>query len=464
MNRYEIKHRSINEAMREHVDTIQEMYKTAKSDGNRELTDEERLEVETYVKAIETLKEEKAEVEENIKTLQRVDDIGREIGPAMGDINGIRDVQVGSNPTDRLFAQLNNGVFQQAQKSIGQQFVESKGYQAIAQQYKESGRLQMGASTGAVSIESKGTLGETATGAGLPIGGGALIPVPQVIPGVVEKLFQPLSIADMLMSGQAQSNSLRYVVEGTATSGAAGVSEGGTKPESVLGLTTTDEPIKKIATILPVSEEMLEDGPAVQSYINGRLTLFVRIEEERQLFRGAGTNELVGLFGRSAPVYNYVAGTSDNKAVQLFKALNSMRGSAFIEPEWMAIHPNDWQTLRLLTDTAGQFFGGGPFQGPYGNGQQIQATGQVVGANDSVWNKAVHVTPNVGGAGTALIGTSVNAQVWRRGGLSVEATNSHSNYFALNLVAIRAEERLGLAVYRPAGFVEVRFGTAAAIA
>ena len=46
--------------------------------------------------------------------------------------------------------------------------------------------------------------------------------------------------------------------------------------------------------------------------------------------------------------------------------------------------------------------------------------------------------------------------MWRRGGLSVEATNSHSNYFQLNLVAIRAEERLGLAVYRPAGFTEVR--------
>lgn len=460
MNRFEKRNAAIDTAIREHIAAYKAVYKKA-DDEDRDPTDEERLEIESELKAIETLRTEKNEVEANIKTLTHVDDIGRNLGPS---INSISDVQVGSNQTDRLFQQLNNGVFQHAQKSIGQQFVESKGYQSIAQQYKESGRLQMGASTGAISIESKGTLGETATGAGLPIGGGALIPVPQVIPGVVEKLFQPLSIADMLMSGQAQSNSLRYVVEGTATSGAAGVSEGGTKPESVLGLTTTDEPIKKIATILPVSEEMLEDGPAVQSYINGRLTLFVRIEEERQLFRGAGTNELVGLFGRSAPVYNYVAGTADNKAVQLFKALNSMRGSAFIEPEWMAIHPNDWQTLRLLTDTAGQFFGGGPFQGPYGNGQQIQATGQVVGANDSVWNKAVHVTPNVGGAGTALIGTSVNAQVWRRGGLSVEATNSHSNYFALNLVAIRAEERLGLAVYRPAGFVEVRFGTAAAIA
>ena len=83
MNRYEIEKKSIDEAMREHVATIQGMYKTAKDDGNRELSDDERLEVETHVKSIETLKSEKAEVEENIKTLQRVDDIGREIGPAL---------------------------------------------------------------------------------------------------------------------------------------------------------------------------------------------------------------------------------------------------------------------------------------------------------------------------------------------------------------------------------------------
>jgi hypothetical protein len=178
--------------------------------------------------------------------------------------------------------------------------------------------------------------------------------------------------------GQASTNSIRYVVEGTATSGAAGVAEGGTKPESTLGLTTTDEPIKKIATLLPVSEEMLEDAPAIQSYINGRLSLFVKIEEERQLLRGtSGGNEVQGILtSRSVPVY--AGGTAvGNKAVQLFKAMNGMRGSAFVEPDWIVMNPTDWQDIRLLTDTAGQFFGGGPFQGPYGNGQNLSASGQV---------------------------------------------------------------------------------------
>jgi HK97 family phage major capsid protein len=136
--------------------------------------------------------------------------------------------------------------------------------------------------------------------------------------------------------------------------------------------------------------------------------------------------------------------------------MNGLRGSAFVEPEWIVIHPTDWQDIRLYTDTAGQFFGGGPFQGPYGNGSNVQASGQVAGPTDSLWGKSVYVTAAIGGAGTALIGTRAGAQVWRRGGISVEATNSHSTFFALNLLAIRAEERLGLAVYRPSAFTEAR--------
>ena len=338
-------------------------------------------------------------------------------------------------------------------KTLGEQFTDSKASTRLRSRSTASRAGSARGSARALSaLDAKGTLLEGAGG-----GGGAVAAtVPQVVPGVVDKLFQRLTFADLILSGQASTNSFRYVVEGTATSGAAGVAEGGTKPESTLGLTTTDEPIKKIATLLPISEEMLEDAPAIQSYINGRLILFVKIEEERQLIRGtSGGNEVQGLLtSRSVPVY--AGGTAaGNRAVQLFKAMNGLRGSAFLEPDWIVMHPTDYEAVRLLTDTAGQFFGGGPFMGPYGNGQNLAASGQVTGATDSLWGKPVYVTAATG-AGTAVVGTRESAQVWRRGGMSVEASNSHSNYFQLNLVAIRAEERLGLAVYRPTGFVEVR--------
>ncbi|HVJ27785.1 MAG TPA: phage major capsid protein [Vicinamibacterales bacterium] len=438
MNRYEKELQAIDQAMLEHVKGFEDIY-ALETKEDRKLTDDERLEVEKHVKAIEVLKGEKSEAEANLKTVKDVEAIGQKLGPS------IPSIQVGEDRSERHVQSM-------VAKSLGEQFVSSAGYKSAVNMYRESGRLPQGFSTGPVAMDMKGTLLEGAGG-----GGGALAAtVPQVVPGVVDKLFQKLTFADLLLQGQATTNSLRYVVEGTATSGAAGVAEGGLKPQSTLGLTTTDEPIKKIATSLKVSDEMLEDAPAIQSYINGRLSLFVQIEEERQLIRGtSGGNEVQGLLtSRSVPVY--AGGTAaGNRAVQLFKAMNGLRGSAFLEPDWIVLHPTDWEAIRLLTDTAGQFYGGGPFQGPYGSGSNLGASGQVGGALDSIWNKPVYVT-GVIGAGTAIIGTSSSAQVWRKGGMSVEVTNANEDDFLRNLIAIRAEERLGLAVYRPTGFVEAR--------
>lgn len=184
--------------------------------------------------------------------------------------------------------------------------------------------------------------------------------------------------------------------------------------------------------------------------------MFVRIESERQLLRGtSGGNEVQGLLtSRGVPVY--AGGTAaGNKAVQIFKAMNGMRGSAFVEPEWVILHPTDWEQIRLLTDSAGQYLAGGPFQGPYGSGTNYSASGQISGATDSIWNKPVYLTAAIG-AGTALIGNSQSAQVWNRGGLSVESTNSHSGNFVLDVSVIRCERRFALTCYRSNGFVEAR--------
>lgn len=445
MNRFEREKRALEKAIRERIDQYKAIYKKA-DDDDRKPTDDERLEIESHLQAIETLREEMKGVDENIATLKHVDDIGRELGPAVSTYDA--SVKPNGEPIDRVFQQVN--------KSLGEAFVTSTGFKAVQQAYKESGRLPHGMSTGAIALDAKGTLLEGAGGGG----GGLAAPVPQVLPGVVERQFQPLTVSDLILSGQASTNSIRYVVEGTATSGAAGVAEAGLKPESTLGLTTTDEPVKKIATILPISEEMLEDAPAVQAYINGRLSLFVRVEEERQLLRGAGTNEIIGIMptGNTRGINIYAGGTAvGNKAVQLFKAMNGQRGSALIEPNFLVLSPSDWQDIRLLTDANNQFYGGGPFTGQYGAGPNITASGQVTAATDNIWMKPVVVTSALG-AGTALIGTTSAAQVWRKGGLSVEASNSHADYFQRNLIAIRAEERLALAVYRPTAFTEVRLG------
>ena len=96
--------------------------------------------------------------------------------------------------------------------------------------------------------------------------------------------------------------------------------------------------------------------------------------------------------------------------------------------------------------------GGGPFVGPYGSG--AAETGPYFGAGP-LWGVPVVVTTSIG-AGTALVGSFRTASVvYRRGGVTVEASNSHEDYFQKDLVAMRAEERVALAVFRPAAFAKV---------
>jgi len=297
---------------------------------------------------------------------------------------------------------------------------------------------------GPSALQAKGTLLEGAGG-----GGQALVP-PAHQPGIVSKLFEPLGIAAVFGSSQTTSREVRYMVEGTATSGAAGVAEAGLKPESTLGYVETTEPIRKIATFLPASDEMIEDAPSIQAYLNQRLTLFVRIEEERQLLRGNGTNELVGIFNRSGAqqinAYTKLAGDTNVEAVA--KVIANTYGSSFVAPDTVVMHPSNWLARRLLrAGTAGEFFGGGPWGPAYGGNTGL--------FGESMWGVRV-VINSVVGLGTALVGNfGQSAHVWRRGGLVVEGSNSHQDFFQRDLTALRAETRLGLGIYRPTAFTQV---------
>ena len=188
------------------------------------------------------------------------------------------------------------------------------------------------------------------------------------------------------------------------------------------------------------------------------MNLFVQIHGERQLFRGtSGGNVVQGLLtSRGVPVY--AGGTAvGNKAVQLFQGHE--RASRFGVPR-ARMDRDAADRLpgpRLLAETAGQFFGSGPFVGAYGDPTSVEASGQITGATDTIWGKSCYVTSAIGGAGTAIVGTREGTHAWSRGGLRVESTNSHSSGFTADITAIRAERRLACTAN---AYVEVRLSEA----
>lgn len=385
----------------------------AEDESGEGLTEADRDAVEKIRAEISDLEERRGKIEGDIALEADISKLGREL---KGHTETVED--------------------QRGLKSLGEQFVESDEYETLMAR-----GLTNKWSSGAIELRAETLLEGTQDSPGA---GGAFVQQDRQ-PGVVPILFERLTIADLIAQGQTTTNSVEYVRETVAHAGsAASVAEAGQKPETQLGFDLADSPVRKIAVFLPVSDEMLEDVAQIRSYINARLSLFVKIEEEEQLLNktGSGT-DLDGLLNQVPSENEDVTALGEgllvdepNAADNIFAALTVARRS-FLEPDGIVVNTDDWASLRLLKDGNGNYIAGSPF---------------TAGPSETLWNKRVVVTSAIT-AGTALVGAfGLGAQLFRRGGLTVEASNSHADYFAHNLTAIRAEERLALVVYRPQAF------------
>ncbi len=368
--------------------------------------------------------EEKAAVEEMLADARK---LKARIDAAKGDTALLAELARLESGTSRSVVQLPTAAeVKQVMKSIGQQWVESPAFA-----FFRDGLHRGQSAWRSPSVELQATTLDESTGSG-----GKLI-VSDYQPGIVPLLFKRLVVADLIAPGTTESNSVTYMKETTFTNAAAPTAEGAAKPESTLVFDQVTDNVSKIAHWLPVTEEMLEDVSQIRSYIDGRLRLGVALSEEDQLLNGNGTApNLRGILNRVGLTPAQARGT-DTNADAIFKQITTIATTVFVDPDGVVLNPANWQTIMLAKDANGQYYGAGPFAP-----QQAQ----------TLWGYPVVRTPSIA-SGTGLVGAFRQAsQIFRRGGLRVEASNSHNDYFIKNLVAIRAEERLALAVYRPAAF------------
>jgi len=274
-----------------------------------------------------------------------------------------------------------------------------------------------------------------------PASGGKLV-IPAYQPGIVPTATRPIVVMDLLMPGTTDSNVVTYMQETSFTNAAAPVAEGIAKPESALVFTQVPEPVAKIAHWLPVTEELLEDAPAIRSYIDGRLRLGVELAADDQVLNGNGTApNLRGLLNRTGLATTVVQGVApDTAADAILRQIGAITTTALVAPTGIVMNPADWFALQPLKDTTGQYIGRNPFEAP---------------APPSLWGLPVAVTSAIA-AKTAFVGAfATQAQFFRRGGLRVDSSNSHADFYIRDLVAIRAEQRGALCCYRPGSFGKV---------
>ena len=256
-----------------------------------------------------------------------------------------------------------------------------------------------------------------------------------LVPGTQQRL----TVRDLIMPGRTGSNMISYVRETGFTNNAAPVSEATTrKPESSIVYEWVQSPVATIAHFIKASKQILDDFLQLQSNIDGRLRYGVKLIEEGQLLKGSGTgNNLNGIYTQataySAPIVVASATKIDTLRLMLLQAELAQYPATGI-----VLHPSDWAAIELTKDNTGQYI--------FANPQSL--------AQPALWGRPVVPTQSMT-QDTALVGAfRAGAQVFDREEVNVVIATQNEDDFVRNMITIRAEERVALAVYRPEAFIK----------
>lgn len=306
-------------------------------------------------------------------------------------------------------------------ETAGAQFVKSDAYKALAEGRVERARTQVKA-----TIVSDNTT-----------------TMPTQRQGVIGGNFAPLTVRQLIPTVNVTGNSVTSLREVDWTNAAAETAQGALKPESELTLEPYNVPIETVAHWVKISNQLLADAPAVRAYIDTRLRDGLAQRIERQIILGDGTAPNLSGLTDAGNFTAYTPTAADN-LVDAINRAKYERWAAGEVVDTVIVNPADWSNVVLMREGAGtgQYLFGAP--------------GTDAGMNPFGLNLVL--SPHMPAGSFIVANLRGSATIFQREGATIEMGFVNDD-FIRNLVTIRAEERLGLAVDRPAGILYGEFTT-----
>jgi HK97 family phage major capsid protein len=325
---------------------------------------------------------------------------------------------------EQKLARRPGGSDQEAAKSIGANFTESEDFQAVAKKGRGIARMSLKAVTSITSA----TTGTGGVGSGI---------VADRLQGVIGGPDRPMTIRDLIMPGRTASNAIEYVKESGYQNMAAMAAEAAARPQSDLSFDMVTTTVKTLAHFIRASKQVLDDIPMLQSYIDGRLRYGLMYVEEQQILAGDGTGvNLLGLIPQATD-FNEALRVTGDTAIDLLRRAVLQTRIAEYRASAIVLNPVDWAGIELQKDSTGQYLW----------------VNVATGGEPRMWRLPV-VDTNAMPSGKFMVGAfDMAAQVFDREDANVEVSTEDADNFTKNMVTIRAEERLALAVFRPQSFV-----------
>lgn len=265
---------------------------------------------------------------------------------------------------------------------------------------------------------------------------------PQRLPGIDTAPKQRLFIRDLIAPGRTTSPAIFWVQQTGFTNAAAVVAEGTTKPYSDIEFATKITPVTTIAHMFKASKQILDDFAQLQSTVDAEMRYGLKYVEEQEILFGDGTGvHLHGIVPQATafdPAFSVAQqnGIDDLRLAMLQAQLARFPASGHV------LHFIDWAKIELTKDTLGRYILANPsaLTGP------------------TLWGLPVVATEAAQFRGKFLTGAfNAAAQLFDREDANVVISTENADDFEKNLISIRCEERLALAVKRPEAFIYGNF-------
>ena len=337
----------------------------------------------------------------------------------------------------------------QVKGSIGEQFVSNDQYQSWLKQVAPNGRIPdsvKGIHSPAIEVQGL-NVKTLVTGSGATSGGAFIVNEDS---GIYEPLGRyPTSVLDLVSRRQTNSDAVEFVRQTAQVTQAIAVPEAnvttyaegqgeieGAKPEGAMTFERVTVNVETVAVWVPATKRALSDASQLRGIIDQEIRDDLLEELDRLILNGDGADgEFTGIYNTSNVLgQTYVTDILTTTR----KAITNLRTNGKVDPTAWVMHPNDWETIDLLEDDYGRFHRGGPF---------------AVGPN-TLWGVPV-IESFHAIEGTPILGNWNKAVIWDREQTTISVSDSHSDFFIRNMVAILGELRAAFGVLKPAAFVEV---------
>lgn len=280
------------------------------------------------------------------------------------------------------------------------------------------------------------------------------IVAPVYDPVIQDAPRQELRIRDLIpVTPVTAGNSFTYFKELLHTRGAGMVAEGAAKPQSNVTFESVTDTIRKIAVWMPVTDEALDDVPQLYSYIQELLRYDLKLTEEEQLLKGAGTGiNLNGIMTQATAFDTGLSKSGDTAIDTIRRAIYQVRKQSKRGADAVVMTELDWMNIELQKDGENRYL--------FANLQGLVTPvlwGRPVVASESMdeGTPASGEDPAVGGE--FLVGSfAQGARIYDRMAYTFKVGMINDD-FVKNQRVLLVEERLGLAVRRPYAFVKGTF-------